>query len=392
MLTKIDIGKKRLTKNIHKTLKLLLFVLLIYLFLPCLMACSLSGKRKTSNSFSIKGNIKNLKESKVYLSIKLRNSSKYLIIDSTLSFNGKFKLSGNLDEPHFAFIQIKPLSAGQKDLNITGWIENSPMQIIGNSTQTDIHILGSKTNELAMEYQTFWQPGYTVEMAQRISKSNDQTNESKQRVTYEQKEKKYFKDLLIIVDKMNPSFYMLYGIYNARKYLSYDQISELLNRINFDLSNFPTGREMIKFMRFYKQVQIGNYAPSFKAIDTSGSRFSFNTINGKLILIDFWASWCRPCRKEFPALKKIYQSYHSKGLEILGIAIKDSIPFWKKAILLEKFPWTNILEAKDTNEQITDIYCITYIPQNILLSSQRKIIAKNVHIDQMDSILNKYLH
>lgn len=371
-------------------LKLFLQSFFIYYFLIGLTACNLSGSQKISSSFSIKGDIKELEESKVYLSIKLRNSSKYQIIDSTLSFNGKFKLSGSLDEPHFAIIHLKSLSTDQKDLYITGWIENGKMKIISNATSRNIKIRGSKTNDLFLKYSSFWQPGYTKEIANKINNGNNQNNGTEKYSIYEHKQQRYFESLSTIIDNMNPSFYMLWGIYNARPYLSYYQMSKLLERLNFNISDFPTGKELIEYMKFYKQLQTGLYAPAFKAIDTSGNRFSLNVIKGKFVLMDFWASWCRPCREEFPELKRVYQKYHGKGLEILGIAIKDSTPFWKKAITSDSIAWPNVLEAKDTNVQVTDIYCLTHIPQNILLSPQRKIIAKNVPINQMDSILHKY--
>lgn len=342
---------------------------IIIFLLIAFIGCRNKEKKSSYQTFILNGNIKGIARSEIFLAISLQNDGKYKNIDSAISKNGKFTLSGKLQEPHSAIVMIKPIRNDKGRINVTGWIEDGVLWIDGNAEDKTFRIQGSATNDLSYKYPYFWEPS----VHQKLTKE------------------KYFEDLLTIINKMPSSFYLLYGIYQARGRLNYRQMDSLMRFLHYDISMYPTGRDLSDFMLNLKKIQIGHEAPTFKAYDTSGKRFSFASYKGKVVLLNFWASWCRPCIAEIPKLKDIYIRYHKKGFEIVGIAIKDSIPFWKHAIYQNHILWHNIIEAQDTDKQATNIYCITYIPQNILLSENGKIVAKNIGLDKLDSTIKKYV-
>ncbi len=124
-----------------------------------------------------------------------------------------------------------------------------------------------------------------------------------------------------------------------------------------------------------KKTAIGQLAPSFTLTALSGDDISVSKYKGKYMLIDFWASWCGPCRKEIPNLKKIYEAFHSKGLEILSISTDTKESAWLKAVEQERMPW---LQARDTKE-VSKAYNVTAIPHILLISPEGKILAKQMH-------------
>ena len=101
-------------------------------------------------------------------------------------------------------------------------------------------------------------------------------------------------------------------------------------------------------------------------------------VKGKLILVDFWASWCRPCRMENPNVKRVYEKYHSKGLEILSISLDTDKDAWKRAIENDLMNWNHMIDDRDPSKSVSAKYGVKGIPFTLLLDENYKIIAKNL--------------
>jgi len=137
-------------------------------------------------------------------------------------------------------------------------------------------------------------------------------------------------------------------------------------------------------------VEKGQYIPYFKAIDTTGEFINIEKAMGKATIIDFWASWCRPCRETAnPAYRKLYRKYHLKGLNVIGVSSDRRQYFWKKAIKEDVLPWKQVL---DSTQRILKLYQVKRLPTMYLIDSHGKVIGRNlwgnVLEHTIDSLLN----
>lgn len=139
------------------------------------------------------------------------------------------------------------------------------------------------------------------------------------------------------------------------------------------------------------EVNVGDKAPDFSAPNPNDIAVSLNTSLGKLTVLDFWASWCGPCRVDSPNLVKVYNTYKDKGLAIVGISLDQQKESWKKAIDNDKLDWTHVSYLKRWDDPIAAIYGVRSIPQLFLLDENGVVIAKERHATDFIPVLEKIL-
>jgi peroxiredoxin len=141
-----------------------------------------------------------------------------------------------------------------------------------------------------------------------------------------------------------------------------------------------------------RNVAVGTEAPEITLADPAGKNVSLSSLRGKYVLIDFWASWCGPCRQENPNVVRMYNQYRDKGFEIFGVSLDESKDKWLKAIAMDKLTWPHVSDLKGWNSAAAQLYNIQAIPQTLLLDKEGKIIAKNLRgkalEDKLASLLN----
>jgi peroxiredoxin/uncharacterized protein (DUF4415 family) len=147
------------------------------------------------------------------------------------------------------------------------------------------------------------------------------------------------------------------------------------------------GLKFAKRLNTSLMTDIGKIAPTFTLPNETGKLVSLESYRGKFLLIDFWASWCGPCRAENPNLLKAYQSYHDKGFEILSISMDKDSTNWLKAIKEDRLPWTQVSDLKANDSLLTTLYGIKIIPLNFLLDKEGKIIARNLRGPDLEKVL-----
>ena len=171
------------------------------------------------------------------------------------------------------------------------------------------------------------------------------------------------------------------------EYMSYEMAPVLYDTVFNTLHReYPKDRYIqshYEELRTMRMLAVGVEAPDFTLPDTNGVIVSLKDLRGKVVVVDFWASWCRPCRMENPNMVKLYQKYHEKGLEILGVSLDGDRESWMKAIHQDGLYWTQVSDLKRWNCAAARQYNVTGIPFTLLLDKEGKIVAKGLRGDDL---------
>ena len=137
---------------------------------------------------------------------------------------------------------------------------------------------------------------------------------------------------------------------------------------------------------------VGSSAPPFKDLrDTLGKEIHLRNFQNKLVFIDFWASWCVPCKKQLPQLKRIYENVRNNQVEFIGISLDYNSDDWKKEIKDSGLKWINVSDLKVNNGITTIMYNITTIPHNVLIDANGIVVAENIPLDKLELKINEIL-
>jgi peroxiredoxin len=174
---------------------------------------------------------------------------------------------------------------------------------------------------------------------------------------------------------------------------TYNETAPLYAALSLALRNSPAGQQYGQLLAKQKATAIGAQAPDFAQPNPAGKRVSLADYRGKYVLIDFWASWCSPCRAENPNVLKAYEAYKNRNFEVLGISIDDEKgrAKWLQAIADDHMPWTQVSDLRGPQNEAAQRYNVQGIPQNFLIDPTGKIVASNLRGDDLVAQLAPYL-
>lgn len=170
-------------------------------------------------------------------------------------------------------------------------------------------------------------------------------------------------------------------IASGMQQMDYASLKTMYDNLGENAKNCLYGQAIARQIEEFKRVEVGSVPADFVGLTAEGDTVSLYGVQAKVKLVDFWASWCAPCRAEMPNVKKIYKKYREKGLEIIGVSIDKQPTDWVKALQEEKMPWQNII---DPEGKIATYFLVRAIPHTLLLDENNRILAKNLRGKELE--------
>lgn len=184
------------------------------------------------------------------------------------------------------------------------------------------------------------------------------------------------------VDENPASPLSVYLLYKGMSLRNYTSLKEDVDKLDASLKNHPYTRMIQTKMDALAKVELGQIAPDFSIADIDGNIIRLSDYRGKYVLLDFWASWCMPCRKEFPHLLEVYKKHGGDNFDIFGISLDDNKDDFIASLKEENLPWKNASELKRDNPEIAELYAVSFIPKNYLIAPDGKIVAVDLRGDE----------
>lgn len=201
----------------------------------------------------------------------------------------------------------------------------------------------------------------------------------------------YYNFIDSLIKKRPASLVIPYYIQYYRYLLGNENTQILYNRLNAEQQNYDIAKEIIKFLNQNVSLQRGALIENFTMKQPNGKQLSLYDVSGNYILLDFWASWCGPCRVANTSLVKLYEKFNKKGLQVISISLDDDKNKWIEAIKKDKLPWFHVSELRRWESPLVKKYQISAVPFTILLDGNYKVVSKDVDTSELDSLLSNLL-
>ncbi len=328
----------------------LLILLSIFVFPSCI------NESESERGFIVNAEITGIESGKAYLAKLNLETNESVYVDSTEMKYGKFTFRGMIESPYLHSIFI-----GEKSNAIHIFLENSEIEISADINDLEnSKVSGSREDTLFRSYD--------------IEDIFDRN-----------------RGMEIMLNFPHYTFSAFTAYYQFQIHnISADTLALIMKGFDETVINSVYYKHLEELYAILKRVAISQPAPDFEIPDVNGTMVRLSDFKGRYVLIDFWASWCSPCRIANPTLVKTYNAYESRDFTVIGISVDKDREQWLKAIEADGLTWTNLSNLTGWDE-VSDVYGVKAIPQNFLLDPNGKIIDKNIEpdvmIEKLDDIL-----
>lgn len=356
-------------------MKKITILTLLMIFISC-------NKKTYLETYSIKGKVKNAPDSTKILLYLYPKAD--IIADSTYVINENFSFKGEIKRPRLAHLRI----ISSRD-NKTFWLENNEINFIskiGDFFKSSV-ITGSKTQKES-EILLKRKDSIFNEMHELEAIVTDSNRDSLFKV-YEKMENYEAQINADFIKEFPDSYESLFRLYGSKERLGGKETSKLFSFLSNKLQDTEEGKTIKEFIVRNKSLKVGDTYVDLAQPNIDDKVVKLSEVKGKYTLIEFWASWCSPCRSSNPELVEQYKLYKDKGFEIFGVSLDTNKDKWKQAVEKDGLLWENVSDLRGGNNKASMIYGVRDLPDNFLIDENGVIIARYLRGNKLKNTLKE---
>jgi peroxiredoxin len=330
------------------------------------------------------------------LYFRIRKDGK-MLTDSVTTPDGRFMFTGTIPEPMTGqlFLAIPPTPD-----NPVGRKEIAQLFLSSGKTTVEMENIAAEPKTGGTKYQDAF--NQVNDLTDNVIKQSMALSKE-YRVRYKAKDEAGMKKLEARFDELEASRKAILrkyladnpkspiGMYVLNQVAGYElnvaEVEPIFKALSKEVRKTPSAKQFAYRLDLEKKLGIGQPAIDFSQNDVSGKPITLASFRGKYVLVDFWASWCGPCRAENPNVVSAFNKYKDKGFTVLGVSFDEKKNLWEDAIKKDELNWTQVSDLKGWANEVGKLYGIRAIPQNLLLDREGRIVAKNLRGEALESKL-----